>query len=94
MVDIPGLDMISPFLGPAAGAAGGGMDASGSIADAASSVWDYGSNAIANIGESFDPSLIAGPLMPRMAEDELPLGLMDVPSVADVTADYQQDFLY
>jgi hypothetical protein len=107
MFDIPGLDMLSPFLGPAAGAVGPGMDAGGSIAEAASSAWDFGSNAIANIGQNFDPSLIAGPFMPSLgggagagaaggqAASPLPLGMMDPGAgVADATADFQDWTIY
>jgi hypothetical protein len=64
--DIPGLDMISPFLGPAAGAVGPGMDLGGSIGDAASSAWDFGSDALSNLGGMIDPSMIGGPFMPSL----------------------------
>lgn len=92
MFDIPGLDMLGPFLAPALGAAGPGMDAGAGLADAASSAWDFGSNALSNIGQGFDPSLIAGPFMPSLGGsasagaagaaggqvgDPLPLGMMD-----------------
>ncbi|GEM_PF-5944669 len=69
MFDMPGMDMLSPFLGavsPAAGAFDAGMGAGGAIADAAGSAWDFGSNALANIGGAFDPSMIGGPFMPSM----------------------------
>jgi len=62
MFDIPGLETMSSILGGAGPAIGGlgGLGAGSAIADAASSAWDFGSNAIANIG----PGLIGGPFMP------------------------------
>lgn len=69
MFGMPSMDMLSPFLGaasPAAGALSAGMDAGNAVADAASSAWDFGSNALANIGGAFDPSMIGGPFMPSM----------------------------
>ena len=94
MFDVPGLDMISPFLAGPLAAAGGGMDAGGAIADAASSAWDFGSNAVSNIGDMFDPSMIVGG-GGSPAEQEIALGLVDLPpTAADASADFQQDWLY
>lgn len=110
MFDIPGLETMSSILGgsaPAFGGLGAGMGAGGVIAEAASSAWDFGSNAIANIG----PSLIGGPFMPSLggggsagagaaggqAASPLPLGLIDDRDMASASADFapeQQDWLY
>ncbi|MGE0400065.1 MAG: hypothetical protein AB7T06_25335 [Kofleriaceae bacterium] len=93
MFDVPGLDMISPFLAGPLAAGGAGMDAGGAIADAASSAWDFGSGALSNLGAAFDPSMIVngGPAAPA---PEIALGLMDAPSMNDATADFQQDWIY
>lgn len=68
MFDLPGLESVGNIFQsagaavPGLGALGAGMGAGGAVADAASSAWDFGANALSNFG-SLGP-LIGGPFMP------------------------------
>lgn len=101
MFDFPDLDTISPFSGPAA-LMEVGSAASGAVSDAAGSAWDWGADALANVG-SLDPSLLGGPFMPSLGGsgtgagagaaggsmgDPLPFGMLDPQSIADATAEF------
>jgi hypothetical protein len=100
---IPGLDAMAPMLQMTSGlgalAPALGMAEAQGFGEMASSAWDFGSDALSNLGGALDPSLIGGPMMPQTSQPDapLPLGLIDNRDLAggevSITS-YEDQLLY
>lgn len=94
--ELPGLDMMNTVMqmtSPLAALAPAlGMAEAQGFGEMASSAWDFGSDAIANLGGAFDPSLIAGPMMPQTSQPDLPLGLIDDRDLSSVSGQVDTGF--